>query len=54
MATPGSVHAQCLAKRDNGKAPFEVIMGHIPRVHQTKRLTTSPPLNQRLETIDAT
>ena len=37
-----------------GKAPFEVIMGHIPHVHQTKWLTTSPPLNQRLETIDAT
>ena len=29
-------------------------MGHIPRVHQTKRLTTSPPLNQRLETITTT
>ena len=29
-----------------GKAPFEIIMGHIPRIHQTKRITTSPPLNQ--------
>ena len=37
-----------------GKAPFEVIMGHIPRIHQTKRLTASPPLNQRLETINTT
>ena len=33
------------------KAPFEFIMGHIPRVHQTKRITKSPPLDDRLETI---
>jgi len=34
------------------KAPFELIMGHIPRVHQTTRTTSSPPLNDRLATID--
>ena len=33
------------------KAPFELIMGHIPRVHQTFRVTTSPPLNERLTLI---
>jgi hypothetical protein len=33
------------------KAPFELIMGHIPRVHQTFRVTTSPPLNDRLALI---
>jgi hypothetical protein len=33
------------------KAPFELIMGHIPRVHQTFRTTTSPPLNDRLALI---
>jgi hypothetical protein len=27
------------------KAPFELIMGHIPCIHQTFRVTTSPPLN---------
>jgi hypothetical protein len=27
------------------KAPFKLIMGHIPCVHQTFRITTSPPLN---------
>jgi hypothetical protein len=30
------------------KAPFELIMGHIPQVHQTFRVTTSPPLNECL------
>jgi hypothetical protein len=33
------------------KAPFELIMGHIPRIHQTFRVTTSPPLNDRLALI---
>jgi transposase InsO family protein len=33
------------------KAPFELIMGHIPRVHQAFRITTSPPLNNRLALI---
>jgi hypothetical protein len=33
------------------KAPFELIMGHIPRVHQVSRVTSSPPLNDRLEAI---
>jgi hypothetical protein len=33
------------------KAPFELIMGHIPRVHQVFRTTTSPPLNDRLALI---
>jgi hypothetical protein len=33
------------------KAPFELIMGHIPRVHQAFRVTTSPPLNDRLALI---
>jgi hypothetical protein len=33
------------------KAPFELIMGHIPRVHQTFRITSSPPLNDRLTLI---
>lgn len=33
------------------KAPFELIMEHIPQVHQTNRATTSPPLNNCLETI---
>src|ERR1700744_5143862 len=33
------------------KAPFELIMGHIPKVHQTIRNTKSPPLNDRLATI---
>jgi hypothetical protein len=33
------------------KAPFELIMGHIPCVHQTFRITTSPPLNNRLALI---
>ena len=36
------------------KAPFKLIMGYIPRVHQTKRITKSPPLNDRLETINNT
>ena len=36
------------------KAPFELIMGHIPCVHQTKRITKSPSLNDRLETINTT
>ena len=36
------------------KAPFELIMGHIPHVHQTKRTTKSPPLNDQLETINNT
>jgi hypothetical protein len=33
------------------KAPFELIMGHIPQAHQTFRNTTSPPLNDRLALI---
>src|ERR1700744_4967206 len=33
------------------KAPFELIMGHIPKVHQTIWDTKSPPLNNRLATI---
>jgi hypothetical protein len=33
------------------KAPFELIMGHIPCIHQTFRTTTSPPLNDRLALI---
>jgi hypothetical protein len=33
------------------KAPFELIMGHIPRVHQLFRITSSPPLNDRLALI---
>ena len=36
------------------KAPFELIMGHIPQVHQTKQLTTLPTLNNRLEIINNT
>jgi transposase InsO family protein len=33
------------------KAPFELIMGHIPHVHQTFCTTTSLPLNNRLALI---
>jgi hypothetical protein len=33
------------------KAPFELIMGHIPQVHQTFRVTMSPPLNDNLALI---
>jgi hypothetical protein len=33
------------------KAPFELIMGHIPHVHQTFRITMSLPLNDRLALI---
>jgi hypothetical protein len=33
------------------KAPFELIMGHIPRVHQSFRITSSPPLNDCLTLI---
>ena len=36
------------------KAPFKLIMGHIVHVHQTKRIAKSPPLNDRLETINNT
>jgi hypothetical protein len=33
------------------KAPFELIMGHIPRAHQTFHNTSSPPLNDHLALI---
>jgi hypothetical protein len=33
------------------KAPFKLIMGHILHVHQTFRVTTSPPLNDQLALI---
>jgi hypothetical protein len=33
------------------KAPFELIMGHIPRAHQTFRDMSSPPLNDCLALI---
>jgi hypothetical protein len=33
------------------KAPFKLIMGHIPCVHQTFQITTSPPLNNHLALI---
>jgi hypothetical protein len=33
------------------KAPFELIMGHIPRVHQPTCTTSSPTLNNRLTSI---
>src|ERR1700744_133017 len=33
------------------KAPFELNMGHIPKVHQLVQTTKSPPLNDRLATI---
>ena len=37
------------------KAPFKVIMGHIPCVHQTNQLmSSSPPLNQLLKMINTT
>lgn len=34
------------------KAQFKLIMGHIPCVRQTTRSTSSPPLNQCLDTIN--
>jgi hypothetical protein len=33
------------------KAPFKLIMGHIPCVHQPFRVTTSPTLNDRMSLI---
>jgi hypothetical protein len=33
------------------KAPFELIMGHIPHVHQPTHTTSSPTLNDRLTSI---
>jgi hypothetical protein len=33
------------------KAPFELIMDHIPRIHQNFRITTSLSLNNRLALI---
>jgi hypothetical protein len=33
------------------KAPFELIMGHIPCVHQSFCITTSPTLNDRMSLI---
>jgi transposase InsO family protein len=33
------------------KAPFELIMGHIPRVHQTTRTSTSPSVETRLQNV---
>jgi hypothetical protein len=33
------------------KAPFKLIMGHIPCAHQTFSNTTSPPLNDWLALI---
>ena len=33
------------------KAPFELIMGHIPRVHQPRRASTSPSVDNRLQHI---
>jgi hypothetical protein len=33
------------------KALFKLIMGHIPRVHQSFCITTSPTLNDRLSLI---
>jgi hypothetical protein len=33
------------------KVPFELIMGHIPQVHQTFQITMSPPLNECLALI---
>jgi hypothetical protein len=33
------------------KAPFELIMGHIPRVHQTTRTSTSPSAETRLQNV---
>jgi hypothetical protein len=33
------------------KAPFELIMGHIPRMHQPTCTTSSPTLNDRLTSI---
>ena len=36
-------------------APFELIMGHVPWVHQIKRpITSSPPLNEWLDSIQCT
>jgi hypothetical protein len=33
------------------KAPFELIMGHIPRVHQTTRTSVSPSVETRLQNV---
>jgi hypothetical protein len=33
------------------KAPFELIMGHIPRVHQTTRTSTSPSVETHLQHV---
>ena len=33
------------------KAPFELIMGHIPRVHQPIKVSTSPSVTDRLQQI---
>jgi transposase InsO family protein len=33
------------------KAPFELIMGHIPHVHQTTRTSTSPSAEARLQNV---
>jgi transposase InsO family protein len=33
------------------KAPFELIMGHIPRVHQTTHTSTSPSVETRLQNV---
>src|SRR6201996_3202065 len=33
------------------KAPFELIMGHVPRVHQPTCASTSPTLDERLQQI---
>jgi hypothetical protein len=33
------------------KAPFELLMGHVPRVHQVTRTSTVPSVEERLQTI---
>jgi hypothetical protein len=33
------------------KAPFELIMGHIPCIHQTTRTSTSPSVETRLQNV---
>ena len=37
-----------------GKPPFEILMGYVPRVHQTMRPFKSPTLEQRLTTLKQT
>ena len=51
-ATIGPVHAECLAQCDNKEGSLQTYHGTYTTGLPNKRVTTSPLLNDLLETID--